>query len=116
TTPNGKPGAAGFDLRASRPGRFSVGGPAAEATMVVRGANGWSEATHRAPKPAPAPGQPVAFSVIWTPADRVRGPVTFTAWGNAVDGNVGNDGPRGDRAARATVEVVVAGARPALDP
>src|SRR5215467_2156280 len=51
TTPNGDPGAAGFDLWANRPGQFTLGGPASEATMIVRGADGRSEATHRAPKP-----------------------------------------------------------------
>jgi hypothetical protein len=103
TTPNGDPGAAGFDLWASRPGQFALGGPASEATMIVRGADGRSEATHRAPKR----GEPAVFSVLWTPASGVIGKVTFTAWGNAVDGDVDRDGPRGDRAARATVDVVV---------
>src|SRR4051794_28442014 len=32
STPNGKPGAAGFDLRASREGTFLVGGPASSDT------------------------------------------------------------------------------------
>jgi len=107
TTPNGSPGTAGFDLRSSRPGRFSIGGPDPAATMIVRGRNGWSEATHRTPKA----GEPAVFTVLWAPEPGVTGTVTFTAWGNAVDGNVANDGPRGDRAARATADVVVGRAR-----
>jgi hypothetical protein len=103
TTPNGDPGAAGFDLSASRAGQFARGGPASEATMIVRGLDGRSEATHQRPKP----GEPAVFSALWTPAAGVTGPVTFTAWGAAVDGDAYRDGPRGDRASRATVDVIV---------
>src|SRR6185369_10261350 len=88
--------------------------PASEATLIVRGAHGWSEATHRRPKPVDRAGQPAVFTALWTPAEGVRGDVIFTAWGAAVDGNVGNDGPRGDRAARATARV--AAARPRARP
>jgi len=104
TTPNGQPGAAGFDLRANRPGEFSLGGPASAETKVVRLRDGSSEATHRAAKE----GEPAVFTVLWASARDVTGPVTFTAWGNAVDEDLGNDGPLGDCASRATVTVTVA--------
>jgi hypothetical protein len=105
TTPNGEPGAAGFNLRASKPGRFALGGPDSDATRIVVGIHGWQEATHSRPKS----GEPARFSVVWTPDASVAGLVRLTAWGNAVDNN-GKSGPAGDLAATSSVDVWVGAA------
>jgi len=75
TTPNGNPGAAGFNLRSSQQGTFAVGGPSSSNVRTLAGTNGWSEATHTARKA----GEPATFTVLWTPSPRTTDSVTFTA-------------------------------------
>jgi MYXO-CTERM domain-containing protein len=99
-TINGTPGAAGFNLRSSQQGTFAVGGSDAASTRVLAGTNGWSEATHSAPKR----GEPTTFTVLWTPNPAASGSVTFTAWGNSVNEN---GAPTGDAAASTTAVVTI---------
>jgi hypothetical protein len=99
-TINGSPGAAGFNVRSSQQGTFAVGGSASASTRVLTGTNGWSEATHSAPKR----GEPATFTVLWTPSPATTGSVTFTMWGNAVNES---GSPAGDAAATTTAVVTI---------
>jgi MYXO-CTERM domain-containing protein len=95
--------AAGFNLRSSQQGTFAPGGPEGAGTRAVDNTDtGWSEATHVVPKPGSGSPPLTTFSVTWTPSAGVNGAVTFTAWGNSVNGA---DGNQGDRAASTTLTV-----------
>ncbi|MBX5480551.1 MAG: putative metal-binding motif-containing protein, partial [Myxococcaceae bacterium] len=91
TTPNGT--LAGFNLTAAS-GTMSNPGP----QVQVSGAS----ATHTSPKSEDSNGN-VTFTVDWT-APSTAGQVTFTAWGNSVNGNGLSSG---DKAASDTETVTV---------
>ncbi|HVO25889.1 MAG TPA: choice-of-anchor V domain-containing protein [Candidatus Margulisiibacteriota bacterium] len=88
---------------AATDGTLAVGGSAAAGTQTITGKNGLKEITHSGAKTAS--GGFVTFSFQWT-APSVGGSVTFTGWGNAVNGNFN---PSGDMAAMATLVVTVTG-------
>ena len=94
TTPNGIYG--GFSLTTGGIGTFTASGDA----RVLSG-----NATHSAPKAENASGL-VEFTVSWT-APSTSQTVTFTGWGNSVNGNGSTSG---DLAASATASVSVAAA------
>jgi hypothetical protein len=88
---------------AATDGTLAVGGSAASGTQTITGKNGLKEITHSGAKMSS--GGFVTFSFHWT-APSVGGSVTFTGWGNAVNGNFNRSG---DMAAVATLVVTVTG-------
>ena len=81
TTPNGEN--AGFNLSASN-GTLSNPGPGVK---IVAG-----NATHNLPRASEASGEAI-FTVRWSNPTPTQ-PVTFTAWGNSVDGDLNTTGDR----------------------
>lgn len=100
----GSQGRGGLNLSAAS-GVLSVGGSNSAMTKTLNAA-GRAEITHTGSKGAV--GSVVTFSFLWT-APNAPATVTLNGWGNAVNGTGSS---AGDRAAKASLTVFVAGGAP----